>query len=504
MKTQPAWRGLAIALFFAGAAWCGRAASFSAEFVDTNGGRTRTGLFNIQDKSYRFETADGGQKLVIAFDGRSGVTRVINPTEKAYYEADSGKGMDRLINPFVCYAYFARTAEVRVEGTGKIDGRTCTKQIVSSGEQVFVVAWWSEELGLPLKVEVPILARTVELRNIKPGPQDAALFAVPTGYKLVTIDTEPPPPEWAGQVAKAPVVNPPFERSLKEGEIIRLRPQAGKQIRLKGTNAHAETCAFTAVAFKNGRPLGDVSGNTVNLDAEQEVGMTFTDSPAKADDIVVRVRAGTVKIKAEFSAALGAAKADRTAAAANPASEQQMPTPLPDAEVQAPASADMGSRFEVTWSGPAADGDYVTVARPKQAPGAYLSMTRVREGNPVKIWAPGEAGEFEVRYVLARGTKLLAKAPITINAVTASVEATDPVKVNGWIEVKWAGPGNEGDFVSIARADQAPGASLGRTRLKQGELARVRAPNTPGEYEVRYILGRGNKLLAKSSITIQP
>ncbi len=500
MKTQIAWRGWLIALIFAGAALSGRAASFSAEFVDTNGRQTRTGIFNLQDKSYRFETADGGQKLVITFEGKSGVTRVINPAEKAYYEPDLDKGLDRLVNPFACYAYFARTAEVRTEGTETIDGHACTKQIVSSGEQVFVNAWWSEEFGFPLKVEVPILRRTVELRNIKPGPQDAALFAVPPDYKLGQMSTERPPPEWAGEVARAPVMNPPFERTLKEGEIVRIRPQAGKQLRLKGTNARTETSAFIAVSFKNGRPLGDISGNTVNLDAEQDVGMTFSDAPAKADDIVVRVRTGTIKIKAEFVAAPGGAKAGKPAASSEPPPAES----LPDAEVQPPAAADMGSRFDVQWSGPAAEGDYITVARSKQAPGAYLSMTRVREGNPVKIWAPGEPGEFEVRYILARGTKLLAKAPITINSVTATVAAVGPVKVNGWIEVQWEGPANEGDFVSVARANQAPGASLNRTPVKQGNPVRVRAPNAPGEYEVRYILGRGHKLLAKISITIEP
>jgi Ca-activated chloride channel family protein len=39
------------------------------------------------------------------------------------------------------------------------------------------------------------------------------------------------------------------------------------------------------------------------------------------------------------------------------------------------------------------------------------------------VRAPSDPGTYEVRYILGRGSKLLAKTGIEINAVTAGVQA---------------------------------------------------------------------------------
>ena len=178
---------------------------------------------------------------------------------------------------------------------------------------MFVVAWVSDEFGFPLKVQTPIDGRTVELRSIKRGPQAAALFALPAGYSPAPAESEPPP-EWAKQVAGAPVFAPPFEQTLTEGKILRIRPQAGGRISLQGTNAGNQPCAFAGVAFKDGRPLDDPMMNTVNLEPTDSVTMTFTEGPAEADDIVIRATRGTVKFKAAFIPASPGAPATKPSA----------------------------------------------------------------------------------------------------------------------------------------------------------------------------------------------
>lgn len=499
MNLRRGLRAFSFVLFIAAAALPGRAASFSAELVDSRGGETRNGTFYFQDDSYRFELVENGQSIVVIWDAPKGVMRVLVPAEKAYYEVGPDEPMAIWGNPFAGYAFFARTKEVRTAGTEAVGGVPCTKQIVFSGEQVFVTAWRAEEFGFPLKVETTLDARTMEIRNIKRGPQDATLFALPADFKQVS--TEAQPPEWAAKVPDAPVVNPPFTRTLSAGEIIRMRPQADRQIRLQGTSANGALCAFTAIGFKDGRPLGDPSGNTVNLEADNEVTMTFSDSPAEADDIVVRVREGTPRITVSVVAMSGAESSSGGPALADAAVAPA--ETLVEAGLSAPSTAAMGSRFEVMWSGPGNPDDFISVARSDQAPGANLSSTRVREGNPLLVWAPSDPGDYEVRYVLARGARILATIPITIRPVTAAVDATGPVKVADWIEVNWEGPGGDNDFISIARAEQSPGASVSQTRVKQGNPARVRAPSDPGDYEVRYVLGRGAKLLAKCPVTVE-
>jgi hypothetical protein len=482
-------------LLFAGAVLTGRAASFSAELVNTQRGASQTGLFSFQDGGYRYEVAEAGQTTVVIRDAASGVLRLLQPSDKKYLEAGPDEPLSRLADPFGCYAYYARKAEVKPEGTEPIDGLPCIKQVVSSHGQVYVVAWFSEELGFPLKVEIPLFGQIVELRRVQRGPLDAALFAVPAGYTLAPPPEEFSQPAWAGQVPGAPEASAPFERTLEAGNILRVRPRQGQHLRLEVTNTRAEPCTFTAVSFKGGRALSDPSFETSTLEKDQEMTMTMTKGPSEADDLVLRTSAGAAKIKAAW---LAAGSAGAPGGPAAPAAYEG------GADVAAPATVDMGARFEVVWTGPGANEDYITVARPNQPPGASVSMTRIREGNPVKIWAPSDPGDYEVRYIQARGSKVLASVSLTVNPVGAAVRTADAAKVADWIEVTWEGPAGEGDFVSVARPEQAPGASLSLVRVKEGNPVRLRAPSDPGAHEVRYILARGNKLLARSPITIEP
>jgi Ca-activated chloride channel family protein len=171
-------------------------------------------------------------------------------------------------------------------------------------------------------------------------------------------------------------------------------------------------------------------------------------------------------------------------------------------EVNGPAAVDIAARFEISWKGPGNPEDFISVARPGQAAGASISRTSVREGNPVKLWAPSDPGDYEIRYVVGRGSKLLAKAPLTVNAVAASVEAPAEVDVAARIEVKWQGPAAEGDFISVALPSQAPGAAAARANVRDGNPAKLWMPGDAGQYEIRYILGRGTRLLAKEPITL--
>lgn len=498
MKTGLLVRGLSVALLLAGGH--ARAASFSAELVDRRGTSTDTGTFAFDNGNYRFELPSHGQKVVVIFQTQTGVTHLLVPAEKRFIAAGRDDPRSAMLSAFAAYATQARQHGVRNEGTETIAGLPCTKQVVASGDQVFVVAWISEDLGLPLKIEIPVFNHTVELRAIQRGPQEASLFAVPADYRPAPTADDEPPPEWAAHVASAPQVTPPFDQKLSEGRIVRVRPQAGRKLRLHATSGPG---TVTAVGFKDGRPTSSPKGNSFQVGPDTEASMTFDQTPSEADAIVVRIRDGSVAIRFEW---VDDAGPTRPAPAAPEPHDATPPAASAEttAELSAPTSAAMGSRFEVRWSGPAANDDFITVARAAQPPAAYLSMTRVREGNPLKVWAPSDVGEYEVRYVLARGSKVLARAPLTVKPVTAGLEVDGSVKAADWIEVTWEGPGGESDFVSVARPDQPPGAVLARVSVKQGTTVRLRAPADAGTYEVRYVLGRGAKLLAKAPLTVEP
>lgn len=503
MKTPTALRVLSLLLLCSAPAVSGPAASFSAELADTRGDQTQTGSFHYQDGSYRFEIGPSGHALVVLVDA-TGTTRLLNAEAKAYMEARAGEPMSLFANPFAVYAQYARMKEVRTEGTESVGGILCKKQVVHAGEQVFVTGWVADGYDLPLKVEVQLDGHTVELRNIKPGPQDPALFALPAGYRLEVVEERPDPqPEWAGDVPKAPLLTPPFEKTLPEGGIIRLRPRAGRWVSIEGTNVGPEQGAFTMVPFKDGKSRGSTEMSTVILDAKDSGAMNVGARPETTDEIIVRASQGTMKIKVSFVAPQSTGSGPEPVAT-EPAPATPDATPEASAGLSAPESAAIATRLEVSWQGPAARDDYIAIARPDQSPGAFVERSLVRDGNPLKVWTPSDPGDYELRYVVGRGAKVLARAPLAVMDEPATVAPAGPVNVAAWIEVTWEGPARDRDHVSVAGPAQAPGASLARTFVKEGSPLKVRAPADAGEFEVRYVLGRGNRLLAKAPVTVNP
>jgi Ca-activated chloride channel family protein len=163
----------------------------------------------------------------------------------------------------------------------------------------------------------------------------------------------------------------------------------------------------------------------------------------------------------------------------------------------------MATQFEVSWQGPSGKSDYISIAKSDQRPRSYIDYTYTRNGNPLKVWAPSDPGTYEVRYILGRGNRLLAKTTIKIKAVTASVKAPATADAKSRIEVNWDGPNGKSDYISIARPDQNTRSYVNYTYTRNGNPAKLKTPEKPGKYEVRYILGRGKKLMAKVPITIK-
>ncbi|RLJ18122.1 hypothetical protein DJ031_12590 [bacterium endosymbiont of Escarpia laminata] len=172
------------------------------------------------------------------------------------------------------------------------------------------------------------------------------------------------------------------------------------------------------------------------------------------------------------------------------------------AQVQPPATANAAAGFEVVWQGPDNQGDYITIATPKDSAGRYDNYAYTRKGSPATLTAPSEPGDFEVRYIQARGTKMLASAPITIQAVSAQVKPPASADVGAGFEVVWSGPDNQGDYITVAPPGDVPGRYDNYAYTRKGTPVKLLAPSEPGQYEVRYIQAKGTKLLAKASISV--
>lgn len=471
-----------------------RAGSFSAEMVETRRGEVRTGTLHFADGRYRFERVEDGRALVIQIDPAAGTTRIVAPAEKAYRELRSTEIQAAMLNPFAACSFAFEGSALRTEGTAVIEGLPCTKRVLAVRGNDFFVSWTADEFGLPIRVEDRLTQTTVELRNLKRGPQDPALFTVPAGFALKG-DPETEPPAWAANLAQSPRLTPPFEKTIKAGEVVRIPLKDGFEITLVVRNPGSDDSTGIALPFKDGRPVISPRGEGFETGAGGEFSTGCRRTPAQADDFVFHTKTGQFTIKAAYKPA---SAADGSGAAAQP------PAPVATkASLQAPENAGVATRIEVGWNGPGADGDFITIASPNQPASAFISRAAVREGNPVKLWAPSDRGRYEIRYTTGRPAKIIGMAPLYVQAADASVGIDESsLAIAAPFAVQWEGPQLEGDFISIAKIGAPPGASEFRVPAKDGNPAKLRAPSVPGEYEIRYVLGRGARVLVKVSVTV--
>jgi Ca-activated chloride channel homolog len=172
--------------------------------------------------------------------------------------------------------------------------------------------------------------------------------------------------------------------------------------------------------------------------------------------------------------------------------------------VSGPAEAPAGATISVDWSGPDAQNDYIAIAPVGADDSSYEAYTYTRQGAPLELTLPTVPGDYELRYVLNADRKVLARTPITLTGITASLDAPDSAGAGSELSVGWSGPDYDRDFVSIAPVGSDDGAYVGYAYTRNGNPARFQAPTDPGAYELRYTVnGSPDEVLARRAITIE-
>jgi hypothetical protein len=167
--------------------------------------------------------------------------------------------------------------------------------------------------------------------------------------------------------------------------------------------------------------------------------------------------------------------------------------------IKAPATASVGSQLSLEATGAGDGHDFVTVV-PKGAPeGSYDQYLYIKPGKLV-LQLPGKPGDYELRVCAAASPyKTLARQALRIEGATATVKAPAAIKAGALFEVAWTGPNNPRDYITIGNAERI---YLDYKYTSSGSPAKITAPQEPGEYEVRYILGQGNGIIAAQKVTV--
>ena len=126
-------------------------------------------------------------------------------------------------------------------------------------------------------------------------------------------------------------------------------------------------------------------------------------------------------------------------------------TAAEQASLEAPQTVAAGSRFNVAWQGPGANNDWITIVKPEAKDRSYKSYAYARQPN-IELTAALEPGNYEIRYVMA-GKEVLARRPIVVTDVTATIAGPAQAQAGETITVGWTGPAERGDWITIVAPD---------------------------------------------------
>jgi len=79
-----------------------------------------------------------------------------------------------------------------------------------------------------------------------------------------------------------------------------------------------------------------------------------------------------------------------------------------------PPVVEIGTRFDVEWSGTPGRGDFLAVASEGSEKKRYLDWSFTTLGNPLSLAAPFKPGQFEVLYISGKDHEIVVRAPLKV------------------------------------------------------------------------------------------
>jgi len=174
----------------------------------------------------------------------------------------------------------------------------------------------------------------------------------------------------------------------------------------------------------------------------------------------------------------------------------------PEVSVTAPDTALAGSAIRVSWTGTVSTQDYIAVVPTGSAEGEFGNYFSVRDKSEGDLRAPSDPGLYEIRYILREGSKTLASRPIEITEPEVTVSGPSEVRAGDTLKVSWTGAVDPGDYVALAPMGSGDDDFSNYFSIRTQTERDMTAPETPGLYELRYILREGGRVLARQPVEV--
>ncbi len=155
--------------------------------------------------------------------------------------------------------------------------------------------------------------------------------------------------------------------------------------------------------------------------------------------------------------------------------------------LEAPAEAAAGGSAVVSWHGESYPGDVVTLV-PADAPPERLGTTiEAVDGSPGEFLIPFDQCSYEFRYLGGRSFEVLARSPMEVRAPGAGLMAPSIEAGAQTIDARWWGPAGTFDVIALVQENAEGSDYLDWASPADGSPARLRMPQEPGNYEIRYL-----------------
>ncbi len=189
----------------------------------------------------------------------------------------------------------------------------------------------------------------------------------------------------------------------------------------------------------------------------------------------------------------------------------QPPPPPASATLAPQGQAVITQPLTVTWTGPADEGDYITVVPHDALDGHYLTYAYVPEtegdssGN-VTFPMPATAGDYELRYVSpSREKQVLTRVALTIGDLEAVIDAPETAVAGTTLTVITRGPVAGEHWVGFVQPGKDAAAYINNHYARlgtSGEPLEIKVPGEVGEYELRYVLNEGERVAYSRPIKV--
>lgn len=175
------------------------------------------------------------------------------------------------------------------------------------------------------------------------------------------------------------------------------------------------------------------------------------------------------------------------------------------ASIDAPETVEAGKQFDVAWTGPNGDRDFVTIVAPGVTTWTNEPYFYTVDGTPGKMTAPATPGAYTLLYITGADETVLYQRNITVTPFHGDLLAPEAVIAGTEFEVTWNGPDGPGDYVTIVKK----GATKWTNEpyfytASGGNPGTLQAPIDAGDYEIWYVLGAADTIEARIPIVVTP